>query len=805
MPTSRERLRTKLRRRAAFLVDTGSASRRAMSADEAERFLWSIEKNDPNAFGLTKLSELRVNDPIDVAARGYSWNATTDTGIEGPMTLLTYAAWLGRAWIVRGLLRAGAVPEVGSAFVSPFSSGRTNARRDRVAATSRDSSGTSSRAREHGHDEYDVSRTGSLALLFKRLHARYPEAATWLVIAAARARAAGGARLAENTRLGDDLKNENENETPPLSRCAFRACRSARPVRPFAFATCRHVACEMCVWEAVAREHGEGFCCPVCDARGDETESRNTEKVADDFSVARASRARWLALPAEAPDAACAVTACAKPCAENADDDTTRDANASAREHDPPGELSPRTIRREKLPRLGKARRADPVLGFFDAKGARVTFSPVPVASAARRRASKHATREDRTRALLAAAASGDAPTVRAVVDAGVDVECADECGFTPLALAAWRGRLGAARAMLAAGADPAAVVAGGVTAARAARANGHADVLRALRDALGETASGDEGFRHEGETAEARTSAADVGGVCRDASERKKKGRFVSSPRDLPRPPPPRVTLVPVPPCAMEEVASGLGAVYGDGCFDDNAARGDGDETERENGSFLDAVDDLADVVSGKFGPAGACSDAERLHFADAEGWVRAELARAIESIVDSLIATKGKLAEIYGGAGREVETTSKARSDDDDDDDDDDGDVAENFPRSRAAVRAVVLPKMRFLRYPDPGGRLNPHVDLRKVDEESATGQRSTHTFCLYLATCAAGGETVTLDKVREPKDPMSDRFAVGACKPKRGRLFLFPHGTPHAGRPVVDVPKVLLRGECYVVPNQ
>ena len=63
----------------------------------------------------------------------------------------------------------------------------------------------------------------------------------------------------------------------------------------------------------------------------------------------------------------------------------------------------------------------------------------------------------------------------------------------------------------------------------------------------------------------------------------------------------------------------------------------------------------------------------------------------------------------------------------------------------------------------------------------------------------------DEATLDKVREPKDPMSDRFAVGACKPKRGRLFLFPHGTPHAGRPVVDVPKVLLRGECYMVPNQ
>ena len=432
------------------------------------------------------------------------------------------------------------------------------------------------------------------------------------------------------------------------------------------------------------------------------------------------------------------------------------------------------------------------MLGFFDAKGARVTFSPLPVASAARRRASKHATREDRTRALLAAAASGDAPTVRAVVDAGVDVECADECGFTPLALAAWRGRLGAARVLLAAGADPAAVVAGGVTAARAARANGHAGVLRVIRDALGESPSRSIGARlTDAETPKAETRAADVA-FSRD-------GRAPATP--------PITTLVPVPPCAMEEVASGVGAVYGDGCFDDRGERGDEPamtktKTKTRAESFLDAVDDLADVVSGKFGPAGACSDAERLHFADAEGWVRAELARAIEAIVESLLATKGKLVELCGEpSGRTPETSSKAKGERSDGDDG----VAENFPRSRAAVRAVVLPKMRFLRYPDPGGRLNPHVDLRKVDEESATGQRSTHTFCLYLATCDAGGETVTLDKVREPKDPMSDRFAVGACKPKRGRLFLFPHGTPHAGRPVVDVPKVLLRGECYMVPNQ
>ena len=772
MPNSRERLRTRLRRKAAFLVETGSASRRAMSAAETELFLWSIEKNDPNAFGLTKLSELRLNDPIDVTARGYSWNATTDTGIEGPMTLLTYAAWLGRAWIVRGLLRAGAVPEVGDARTR--ASGGTKTRPDGSVARAppRNSRGASPRgSRDDGYDEYGVRRTGALVLLFERLRARYPEAATWLAIAAARARAAGGARLAENggraARRGGDAS---------LSRCAFRACRAARPARPFAFATCRHVACEMCVWEAVASEHGGGFRCPACDdatreRRGGKETKPETETKTRAGDVARASRARWLALPSKAPDAPPRTADESSGVASEA----MRDDDASACE--PAGEVSPSP--RGNLARRGKTKLADGVLGFFDAKGARKSFWPAPVATAARRRASNHTTREDRTRALLTAAASGDAPMVRAVVAAGVNVECADECGFTPLVLAAWRGRLGATRALLDAGADPTVVAAGGVTAARAARANGHARVLRALRDALGDKPS----LEHR--------TARSVFSPCAAGA----------------RLGPPRVTLVPVPACAMEDVASGVGAVYGDGCFDDRGDRGD-ERTETHAWSFLDAVDDLADVVSGKFGPAGACSDAERMHFADAEGWVRAELARAIEAIVESLVATKGKLVELFGGSGRTLETDSRAerselRDDDGDDDDDDDDEVGVGSP-PRGTVRAVVLPKMRFLRYPDPGGRLNPHVDLRKVDEESSTGERSTHTFCLYLATCDAGGETVTLDKVREPKDPMSDRFAVGACKPKRGRLFLFPHGTPHAGRPVVDVPKVLLRGECYMVAN-
>ena len=34
----------------------------------------------------------------------------------------------------------------------------------------------------------------------------------------------------------------------------------------------------------------------------------------------------------------------------------------------------------------------------------------------------------------------------------------------------------------------------------------------------------------------------------------------------------------------------------------------------------------------------------------------------------------------------------------------------------------------------------------------------------------------------------------------KPLRGRLLVFPHECPHAGRPVIDTNKLVLRGELW-----
>lgn len=98
-------------------------------------------------------------------------------------------------------------------------------------------------------------------------------------------------------------------------------------------------------------------------------------------------------------------------------------------------------------------------------------------------------------------------------------------------------------------------------------------------------------------------------------------------------------------------------------------------------------------------------------------------------------------------------------------------------------------VFQHIRFLRYERKGGILPPHVDLCRVDEKS--GQRSTHTFILYLTDCEHGGGTALLDELSSPT-------LLAVAQPQRGRALIFPHNTPHSGLEVDCVPKVLLRGE-------
>ncbi|KAL3899089.1 MAG: hypothetical protein SGPRY_012705 [Prymnesium sp.] len=80
--------------------------------------------------------------------------------------------------------------------------------------------------------------------------------------------------------------------------------------------------------------------------------------------------------------------------------------------------------------------------------------------------------------------------------------------------------------------------------------------------------------------------------------------------------------------------------------------------------------------------------------------------------------------------------------------------------------------------------------HTGLRSLIESVAP----THTFILSLTDNLAGGETVLLQRLKQPS------AVLASVTPRRGRLLLFPHACPHLARQVVahGLPKLLLRGE-------
>lgn len=122
------------------------------------------------------------------------------------------------------------------------------------------------------------------------------------------------------------------------------------------------------------------------------------------------------------------------------------------------------------------------------------------------------------------------------------------------------------------------------------------------------------------------------------------------------------------------------------------------------------------------------------------------------------------------------------------------------------------------RFLEYTKLGSQLDPHTDGNKVCDD--TQLTSTHTLLLYLTDCFEGGETLLLTKCakymtqktgsleRDPSpseervvdkiDDCADSVLLYATNPRRGRILIFPHSTPHAGAKVVSLPKICLRAE-------
>lgn len=107
-------------------------------------------------------------------------------------------------------------------------------------------------------------------------------------------------------------------------------------------------------------------------------------------------------------------------------------------------------------------------------------------------------------------------------------------------------------------------------------------------------------------------------------------------------------------------------------------------------------------------------------------------------------------------------------------------------------------VFPHVRFISYLGENATtslLAPHIDHPVLDRSS--DRISTHTFILYLTDVSKGGETVLMDHLPS-NNKIDERVVRYDVQPVRGRLFVFPHGCPHAGRHVVEGSKLILRGD-------
>jgi hypothetical protein len=211
--------------------------------------------------------------------------------------------------------------------------------------------------------------------------------------------------------------------------------------------------------------------------------------------------------------------------------------------------------------------------------------------------------------------------------------------------------------------------------------------------------------------------------------------------------------------------------------CFIDNAFSPDTVE------SLLALFHSLpVDANQKKKKNAASCS--ERSYYCDADGSLR--------RLIGNAVARAGLISTVFPTEIVDDDSTPPRSSM-----------TSSGSELSSSSSVLRVFPHMRFLNYSSSGTVLPPHIDLCRVNpfcrpsDKQNPKYRSTHTFILYLTDCDHGGETSLLEEVT------ADGSAASLAKvsPRKGRLLIFPHLTPHEGMEVADVPKILLRGELQI----
>lgn len=397
---------------------------------------------------------------------------------------------------------------------------------------------------------------------------------------------------------------------------------------------------------------------------------------------------------------------------------------------------------------------------------------------------------QQRTNFLLHNAAAGNAAAVRAILQAGADVNAVNGYGQTAIFAAVWQNHIEVVRELLAFGADARIVTNSAGSCQGVARALGHsAELCRLVDDAvdgakavspLGTDTDTDSEREAAGNELRASICHRTNGGV--STTTLSEASPLLSGENEVP----PRANAAgPSSPlrsasCPVVLLRNAHGTVF------------------HTTGSALLPVaimrrlDAAFNACSEEVVPHGERhTDPLRKFFCDETGWVTAAICRALEiSRVNHL-----PYDDNVGGILDDPSNLS-----------------SEEQPELGSAASFEVVPYMRFLCYNRPGQQLLPHIDSAKygVPNTPAGSRRSTHTFIIFLSDSVACAEQQPEDSImaiESPKDgatlfvedvTTSPPRVLARCPPQRGRLLVFPHSQPHAGALTGARHKVLLRGE-------
>lgn len=696
------------RRLTTFKLKNNLIIRRDPTASEVLAFVHDIEKNDVSKFGIVKLSRLELDNLYKHPYR------------DEHSTIIRYAANMTREPIVSSLLIAGADPTVFSCICPPCIGADDGDDRQLAA---------------NGANPYVAK------IVMEKLTRLSKPLAVWFI-----------RRLSDTKR---SFAKMMQSSVQSLTAFACQSCssRNEDDVEEWMahercngrcsllhFEHCHHVLCESCfwmcsvVWEDKNDCSAEDIHCPVCSKSGNNNCSGNSDHSTS--SKGDEGNRNISSYTSNCAELTSAIT--------NADE-RTKKIQSSVQLSSPSSASSPSApqvaieskARYLLLPEVFDGSQRNKKEQFRAMKRQEVACIQL---------GSKRSKRDDE---LWKAALAGNCKRLKALIEAGVDLEAANEYGQTAICFTAWLGHRVATSLLVHCGANVHRCDNAGVSVLQAAVASGCDAVIEIVQRAA-----------TEGAPLEICSSLH-----CLRLLEKCPE----STVEDM------QVTWL----ISRYEFHQGAGSLYIDGAFSDE---------------FLDELRALFVRLPVAPTDRGALESATRSYYCDAQGRVTKTMARVLSQL-QSLISESDNGPDQDQNQHHDSDRIYDSDQDQDCYQDQDRGVLTVRTQQLRKKIVAEALPHMRFLYYDQEGGCSPPHTDLCR---NTLDGRSSTHTFILYLSDCTLGGATNLLRCVCPKRNTSPDDNIMARVEPKNGRLLIFPHVCPHEGEKVVELPKLLLRGE-------